>query len=199
MSPGGNTTAYVRAARAGDADAIGRVVERFTPWLLAQARFRLRGRLAALAGPEDLVQDTWLIALRRLPELRMRGERLTPVLVRFLAMTLRRRLRDLLERELTGQRTLARLAASASLHSTVTQACSQAGVHERAELVWRTMRSLSERDQALIVLRGLEGTSFVDIGLLLGIGADAAAAAWVRARDRLREQLDPVLHDDLAE
>lgn len=192
-----STTACVRAACTGDREAAGGMIERFTPWLLAQARLRLHGRLATLASPEDLVQDTWLVALRRLGDLRARDGRLTPVLVRFLATTLRRRLCELLERELRANPAPTALPTSSEHAATVTGACSAAATQERAELLWRTIHGLPERDQQLVVLRGLEGLPFPVIGSLLGIAADAAMSAWARTRTRLRDELDPVLRDDL--
>ena len=195
MTANESTTACVRAARHGDRLALGRMVERFTPWLLAQARLRLRGRLSALTSPEDLVQDTWLIALHRLPDLREREQRLTPVLVRFLATTLRRRLCDLLERELGREGVPA--APVSEFATSVGDSCRLASVRERADVLWDAIRSMSERDQLLIVLRGLEGVAFHEVGLLLGIDADAAMSAWARTRRRLRDRLEPLLRDDL--
>ena len=195
MSSGESTTAAIRAARAGDREALDSMVERFTPWLLAQARVRLRGRLSPLVSPEDLVQDTWVIALPRLPDLREREQRLTPVLVRFLATTLRLRLCDLLEREL--RRAAPPVALSPQLATSIAESFRQAAVRERAEVLWRTIRAMSARDQALVVLRGLEGVSFAEIGLLLGVAGEAAASAWARTRQRLRARLDPLLRDDL--
>jgi RNA polymerase sigma factor (sigma-70 family) len=190
-----STTACVRAARRGDRDALGRVIERFTPWLLAQARLRLHGRLSALISPEDLVQDTWLIALHRLPDLQEREQRLTPVLVRFLATTLRRRLCDLLERELG--RAGVGTAPVSELATSIGESCRLVSVRERADALWDVIRTMPSRDQSLIVLRGLEGVGFHEIGLLLGIDADAAMSAWARTRRRLRARLEPLLRDDL--
>ncbi|MBK8096165.1 MAG: hypothetical protein IPK26_03610 [Planctomycetes bacterium] len=192
------TTVMVQAARGGERGAVALVIERFTPWLLLQARYRLRGRLEALVAPEDLVQETWLIALPRLADLRPRDGRLTPVLVRFLATTLRNRLRQQLERHLTGRHAAtASVAEDRLLLGTVGTACSQAIVRERAELLWRELRQLSERDQAVLVLRGLEGAPFAVVASVLRIDEGAAAAAYRRACERLRERLDPLLRDDL--
>lgn len=192
------TTVMVQAARGGERGAVAMVIERFTPWLLLQARYRLRGRLAALIAAEELVQETWLIALPRLADLRPREGRLTPVLVRFLATTLRHRLRQQIERQLSGRRWATSLEPEDQrLLGTVGTACGQAIVRERGELLWRELRQLSERDQAVLVLRGLEGAPFAVVASLLHIDEGAAAAAYRRACERLRERLDPLLRDDL--
>ena len=193
------TTACVRAARDGDSTAVEALVARFTPWLLAQARYRLSGRLSALADPEDLVQDTWLIALPRLADLRPRAGRFTPVLVRFLSTVLKQRLQSLLERQLRRRPAHEPLLDQGLLASSVASGRMQAESRETAELVWAALRQLAERDQALIVLRGIEHAPFREIGLLLGMDANAAMVAWRRACERLRERLGPDLLGDLGD
>jgi len=195
-APAFETTACVRAARQGDAAAVEGLVARFTPWLLAQARFRLAGRLAAVAEPEDLVQDTWLIALPRLPTLRPRFGRVTPVLVRFLSTVLRRRLQALLEREL-ARRPHQPLADDLQLTASVVSGFAQAATSERAGILWAGLRQLGERDQALIILRGLEQNPFREIAELLGIASSAAIVGYHRACARLRQRLPAQLLLDL--
>lgn len=194
----GDTTGVVRAAQCGDREAAGRMVERFSPWLMAQARLRLRGPLASLCSPEDLVQDTWLVALSRLGDLRWRDGRLTPVLVRFLATTLRRRLRDAVESALRV-RSYERPSegVSSQFEATVTAGLAAASWRERAERLWAAIGTLPERDRHLVVLRGLEGLPFDAVGRLLGLPASAATSAWARTRQRLRTLLDEELADDL--
>ncbi len=198
MSAGGErTTALLRAARAGEADALEQLVIRLSPWLLAQARYRLRGGLAALAEPEDLVQETWLVVLPRLQDLVPRSGRLTPVLVRFLATTLRRRVRTLLERALAGRSGAAPLPPDAARFSETVDAASHAAeARERAARIEAVLAGLGERDRALLILRGLEGTPFAEIGALLGLEVAAATAAYRRACERLRAALP---HDLVAE
>ena len=56
------TTHFVRAAVAGDEQGIDALIERFTPFLLAQARYRLAGPAAGHCEPEDIVAnrlDPW--------------------------------------------------------------------------------------------------------------------------------------------
>jgi len=97
------TTRIVRGAREGDPLALGQMVERFTPWLLVQARYRLGGRLKHLCDPEDLVNDVWAVAFPRLRGLDARDGRYTPVLVRFLSTTLLHRLEDLIDKHLISR------------------------------------------------------------------------------------------------
>jgi RNA polymerase sigma-70 factor (ECF subfamily) len=200
MSGGDRTTALLRAARAGEPDALEQLIARLSPWLLAQARYRMRGSLATLADPEDMVQETWLVVLPRLQDLLPRAGRLTPVLVRFLATTLRRRVRTLLERALAGRVGGAPLPPDAAAFSeSVDHARQAAEARERAERVDTVLQGLGERDRALLILRGLEATPFAEIAALLGIEVPAATAAYRRACARLRAALPDDLVAELFE
>ena len=65
-SPADPTSLCIAGACAGDNSSRDRLVERFTPVLLAQARYRLCRPIRGIE-PEDLVQDCWAGAV---PELR---------------------------------------------------------------------------------------------------------------------------------
>jgi len=84
-NPVNDTTLHVRRAKGGDRDSLAWLADRFSPLLLAQARYRLRGRLARWVQPEDVVQDVWAVALPALPGLEASDGRETPVVLKFLA------------------------------------------------------------------------------------------------------------------
>ena len=82
------TTIHVRRAREGDLRSVAWLVEKFSPLLLANARYRLGPRLVTIYEPQDVVTDVWMVALPRLGSLSERDARFTPVLVKFLSTTL---------------------------------------------------------------------------------------------------------------
>ena len=96
--PDAVTTIHVQRAKHGDEASLDWVVRRFTPLLLAQARYRLGASLRTHYDPEDLVSEVWAIALPRLPDLTVRDGRATPVLVKFLATTLLFRVNSLMRK-----------------------------------------------------------------------------------------------------
>lgn len=194
-----DTTSIVRGARCGDPLALGQMVERFTPWLLVQARYRLRGRLKHLCDPEDLVNDVWAIAFPRLASLDPREGRFTPVLVRFLSTTLLRRLEDLIEKHLISRAEDARLGSVENLPASATGALASAQMREHHERLWRALESLPERDRDLVVLRGLEGHAVKEIATLLGMMPNTVTVAYARACARLRARLGPRLLGDFCE
>ena len=82
------TSLHVQRAIQGDDGSRSWIVEHFSPVLLLQARYRLRGRRISCCEPEDLFDEVWAVALARLPQPRPREDRWTPVFVKFLSTTL---------------------------------------------------------------------------------------------------------------
>lgn len=92
------TSLCIAGAVAGDAADRDRLIERFSPVLLAQARFRMQHVRGA--EPEDVVQETWVQALPKLRDLTPRDHRWTPVVLKFLTVILLRTVNDLMRRNL---------------------------------------------------------------------------------------------------
>ncbi|MBK8980001.1 MAG: sigma-70 family RNA polymerase sigma factor [Planctomycetes bacterium] len=186
------TTVLLDRARQGDRAGLDALVGRLTPWLLVQARVRLAGRLSQLVDPEDLVQDVWLRALPNLGALQARAGRRTPVLVRYLATTLIRRLRDLIARDLIARERGLDPArgVTEAMAASVAGAFQSAIVRERAALLWNAVARLDPRDRQLVVLRGIERSPMTEVAAILGLSPNAASLAWRRARQRLRALLE---------
>lgn len=178
------TTIAVRGAIAGDEDALTRLLERFTPALMASARQRLTGQLRQHVDPEDLVQEVWAIALPRLGDLEPRHERFTPVLLRFLASTMWRCHAGLLRRHLRG-RPRARLSDT-QLSARGTGVVSRAARDEATTRLLAGLDQLSEAERETVVLRGLEQVPNGEVGLLLGEEPNTIAKRYGRALDKLR-------------
>lgn len=187
-------------ARAVDGDATSRafLVERFSPVLMAQAEYRLRGELRASVEPADLVHDVWLVTLPRLPDLQARDGRWTPVVLRFLATTLMRKVQGLLRARIaapTDAATSGDLAALARDPGVVTQV-----LHgERAQAVRMAIDALPADQRELLVLRGVEQLSNGAIARKLGIPDYEATRRYQRALASLRAALPGSLFDELVE
>jgi len=184
------TTLHVQRARTGDGASLEWIVTRFTPLLLAQARYRLGPTLAAHADPEDVVQDVWATALPRLAGLGLRDGRATPVLLRFLCTTLLHRVNNLLRRAATAAASATPTGAGTSAVPADTPGPrTRAIAHEGARLVLAAIDELGERDRELVVLRGIEQNDVADVASALGLSPNATAQAYRRALARLRERL----------
>lgn len=187
------TSVHVQRAAAGDAASRTFLVERFTPLLLAQARYRLFGAAARHCEPEDLVQEVWAITLPRLPDLRHREGRWTPVLVKFLATTLLRCTNHVLRKHVVGRPTVNADAVDtlpAELSGVITRLCRR----DRIDAVQAAIEALPPEEREVLVLRGIEQHGNREIAAMLGIDDSVVTRRWQKALASLRAALpDSVL------
>ncbi len=180
------------------------VVERFTPLLRAQATIRLRGPAQGMCEADDLVQEVWAVALPRLESLRPRDERLSPVLIRFLATTLLNKVNNLMMRRLRRGEHLASHNARDSatpaverLPDSVTGALERAARDEAVEELHAALERLGERDREILVLRGIEQIDAGDVARKLGLKPSAVSMRYRRALERLAETLPGSIFEEL--
>lgn len=200
------TSLHVRRALRGDAGSLAWVVTRFSPLLLAQARYRLGARLRQLYEPHDLVNDVWLRALPRLAGIDARDGRITPVVLRFLSTTLLNRVSDLFDKHLRGKPLTTAVSADASDTGTLpalatesTAIVGRAVRSENGEALRRVLDELEPRDREVLVLRGIEQRDNREVAAQLGIDPDAASTRYRRALARVRERLPPALTADFGD
>jgi RNA polymerase sigma-70 factor (ECF subfamily) len=200
------TTIHVRRSREGDAVSLAWLVERFTPLLLVQARYRLGRHLASLYDAEDLVQESWVAVLPRLSDLRPRDGRFTPVLLSFLGTALLNRYGTLMQKHVQGKPLRSGPPGSggssgtnpvARLSADQTSVLSQAARGEVQARVLAELAGLPEKDREVLVLRSIEQVSLPTAALLLGLTENAVSARHRRALQRLRAALPGSIFDDL--
>lgn len=203
--PSDLTTLHVRRAVAGDRDSRSFLIEKFTPLLLVQARYRLIGAAARHCEPEDLVQETWAIALPRLQDLRAREDRLTPVLLKFLATTLLRCATQVLRRHvLRRPQAVAPPGDDASrtdpvaqlphdVSGVVTRLCRR----DRVDAVQAAIAALSREEQEVLVLRGIEQHGNGEVAQMLGLDDSSVTRRYQKALSALRAALPDSIVDEL--
>ena len=186
------TTLHVQRAVAGDDDSRTWIVERFTPLLLAQAGYRMRGDLGKVCEPADIVQEVWLRVLPRLTELTPE-ERFTPTLVAYLSraviMQINNHLRTMLRRR--GHGAQMPWGGEQGLERTddATGIVSRMARGERRDAVLAALDELSDLDREVIVLRGIEQRSNTETAQLLDAEPGTVAVRFHRSLRRLREKL----------
>jgi RNA polymerase sigma factor (sigma-70 family) len=200
------TTLHVRRACGGEEQSLAWVVERFTPLLRAQATVRLHGVADGLCDADDLVQEVWAVALPRLEDLNPRDERLSPVLIRFLATTLLNKVNNLMMRRLRRGEGLAsplvhdsRTPTLERFPDSVTGALERAARDEAVEELHAALERLGERDREILVLRGIEQLEAGEVARRLGLKPSAVSMRYRRALDRLAEMLPGSIFEELAE
>lgn len=202
MSSRDDTTRLVREAKAGDAAGLEALVERLSPLLLAQARFRMGSRLPGI-DPEEVVQEVWLRSLPRLPELGERGGRHTPTLVRFLATTLLHLVNELIRSEIRAQRrsghaTSDAMGVSKAPDDTI-GVVSRVLRSEREHALGQAIEALDARDRELVVLRGIEQHANQEVAELLGETPNAVSLRFNRLLAKLRSSLRGSVLDELGD
>jgi RNA polymerase sigma-70 factor (ECF subfamily) len=186
-------------ARAGDGPALGRLLELYRNYLTLLARAQIGRRLQGKVDASDLVQETFLAAHRDFGSCRATTEK---ELVSWLRQILAAKLTDLVRRYCGAKRRDVRLerqladeldesSRGLNLEAMARQSSpsAQASRREQAVLLADALESLPADYREVIVLRHLEGLSFLEVARRMDRSVDAVEKLWVRALLRLRRVL----------
>src|SRR5262245_5835901 len=189
----------IARARAGEAAALGRLLDQYRAYLTLLARLQLGGRLRGKADPADMIQEVFLEAARSFPQFRGRTE---AELVGWLRQVLASKLGELFRRYLGAQRRDVRREqdltaeldrSSRDLGALVAAPGSspsqQAARREQAVLLADALERLPEHYREVIVLHHMEGLSLPEVAGRMGRSAGAVEKLWARALARLRDML----------
>lgn len=194
-----DTTFLVRAAKAGDPNGLADLVGRLSPLLVTQARYRL-GAIRDV-DPEDVVQDVWLRVLDRLPELRERDGRHTPVLIRFLSTTILHRVQEILRERIRRRRGHTSAADSrdpiAGIADETVGVVSRALRNERKDQLWSVLDDLDADERELLVLRGIEQQENKSVAESLRQSPNAVSLRYNRLLGKLRARLEGSVFEEL--
>ncbi len=190
------TTQHVQGACAGASASVDWVVRRFSPLLLAQARYRLRGRMQAVVDPEDVVNDVWLAVLPKLDRIQPRAGRHTPVLLAFLGTTTLNMVNTLVMKHLRGK-PRAESSGLWVLPAATQGVVSRAVRAERQDAVSAAIDALDEADREVVVLAAIEQRPGAEVAQQLGITPGAMRVRLHRALQRLRAGLPGSVFDEL--
>jgi RNA polymerase sigma-70 factor, ECF subfamily len=205
--PDDDTTLHVRGAIQGERASVEWVVIHFTPFLLAQAHYRVDRHLRGLYDPEDLVQRTWTIALGRLETIQPRHDRYTPVLMSFLSSVLLQDYRNLLRKHINRRRELEADRESrdtpedqmAQIPATTSGVTTKAVSSERVAELWEAMQKLPEEDREVLILRGIEQSPFKAIAEELGVNIGTLRRRYHEALKKLKPLFPALMLEDLAD
>jgi RNA polymerase sigma-70 factor, ECF subfamily len=195
-APAEEAILWLPAARAGSAEAPGRLLEACHGYLLLIAERELDPALRCKGGASDLVQETFLDAQRGLDRFRGDSE------AELLAWLRRLLLNNLvsftrLYRE-TDKRQIGREVVRGPGDSScvgrsepaadVPSPSREVMAHEQAEATRQALERLPDDYRRVLLLRYQEGQSFEEIGRALGRTANAVRKLWLRAVERLRDE-----------
>jgi len=188
------------AARQGDADCLGALLELYRNYLHLLARTQIDLHLQGRASPSDAVQECFLHACANFGQFRGQSEKellawLRRILVNTLAGVVEKqrkaRKRDV-RREVSVDKLVRNLedssvAFEAALVSPSGSPSARAERRELAALVADQLAQLPANYREVIVLRNLEGLPFEEVARRMGRTAGAVRILWLRALDRLRK------------
>jgi RNA polymerase sigma-70 factor (ECF subfamily) len=187
------------AARAGDRNARGQLLELYRAYLTLLARLEIDRRLQGKADPADLVQETFLEAYRDFDQFRGSTEKeflswLRQVLLSNLSNLVRRYLgthgREVrLERALAEELDKSSRALDLGLIAPQSSPSQQAVRREQAVLLADALGQLPEAYREVIILRHLEGLTFPEVAGRMGRTVESIKKLWARALARLRGNL----------
>jgi RNA polymerase sigma-70 factor (ECF subfamily) len=183
-------------ARSGSGEALGQLLEACRVYLLVVARQELQMALQAKVDAADLVQDTFMEAMRDFADFHGDCEQ---QLLGWLRGILRHNVADLNRRFARGCRCLAQevplrtqlaaLLPSPSTASGRTTICEQVIAQEQRRAVIAALQRLSPCYRQVLQLRYDERCTFAEIGNRLQRSPEAARKLWERAIERLRHDL----------
>ena len=189
-------TDLLQKARSGSGEALGQLLEACRAYLLVVARQELRKPLQAKVDAADLVQDTFMEAMRDFAD--FHGD-CAQQLLGWLRGILLHNVADLSRRFTTGCRCLSQevplldrtadLVPSGKDRGEKRTICQQLIAQEQRHALDAALRRLPPSYRQVLQLRYDKCCSFAEIGNCLQRSPEAARKLWCRALERLRQDL----------
>jgi RNA polymerase sigma-70 factor (ECF subfamily) len=185
-------------ARAGDAQARGRLLEAYRNYLRVLARTQIDSGLRVRLAPSDLVQETLLEAHRDFAQFAGATEQ---ELMVWLRRVLVRNLADQVKRHKTGKRNWQRQESlealldrssekvERALAAGISTPSARAAAREQGALLADALARLPEDYREVIILRNLEHRRFDEVARTMRRSSGAVRMLWVRALEKLNLML----------
>ena len=199
MEPTDELQTLEASVSAGDHRAVEHIIGKYGSRLRRMIGARLDPRLARRVDPSDVVQETLIEAVRRLPRyLRDRPLPLYPWLRKVAA----ERLADLADRHVHAQRRSIQreiwsLGVSDESVVQLARHLADSGTspsrhvvrEESRERIRTALQRLADGDREILLMRFVEQLSTKDIAAVLGISPEAVGMRRLRALKRLSDEL----------
>jgi RNA polymerase sigma-70 factor (ECF subfamily) len=196
-TPAPDIARWLPAAKAGSSEALGQVLDACRGYLLLIAGQEIDPGLRAKGGASDLVQETLLEACRDFAQFQgITEHELFAWLRRLLLNNLSnftRRYRDTAKRRATAEVPLEGGAPDAPCSARLiddSTPSAQAVVQEQTKAILRALERLPAEYRQVILLRYEQELPFEEIGRVMGRSSNAVEKLWLRAVERLRQELE---------
>lgn len=188
------TDSLLNRVAAGDARALGELLDLHRPYLRRVIDLRMQTELRTRVDPSDVVQETQCIAAQRIADFLQRRPTTFRIWLRRKAL---QQLEDERRRHVVAQKRSVRREHRFSSHSSAVIAHAIVGDHpghafSRAELVSQIkalIEELSDADREMLELRHAEGLTNAEAAELLNLDSDTARKRYGRALRRLDQKV----------
>lgn len=204
--PSPDLNEMIARARNGDVVVLGRLLELYRNYLRVLADLEIGRRLRRKVDASDIVQETYLEAHRQFAQFRgtiepQLAEWLRTILAGALARTVRRyfgtQARDLrLEQEISSGLGQSSAALSAWAVDSMSTPSHQVVRGEQTMIVTDALSALPDDYRTVLLLRHMEGLTFVQIAEQMNRTVDSVEKLWVRGLARLKQVCEGVLNHD---
>jgi RNA polymerase sigma factor (sigma-70 family) len=180
--------ATVNLARVAGRDptALATLYERVAPAVFAWARLRLRPSLRHLVDPEDVMQEVWYRACKRLDSYDPDRTPFRGWIFRIADLVVMEAFRGLRGRPLPGDHEGGAPPPPDALSAKVTTVSRRVASDDSLRAVIARLQRLPQDEQRLLLYRGLEGAPHDEVARRLNITSDAARKKWERLREKLQ-------------
>jgi RNA polymerase sigma-70 factor (ECF subfamily) len=185
---------WIAAARAGNDQALGRLLEACQLYLMQVANGEMESRLQAKVGASDIVQETYLEAQRIFD--RFQGSSPTELRAWLRAILLNKLATAARQYRATAKRQMGR---EVPIDPTASQPIDPAGPaatassimarEERMQALMAALGRLPEDYRKIILWRQVENLAFEEMAKRLGRSLDAVRKLWWRALKSLQQEL----------
>ncbi len=192
----------VQAARQGDSDVLGALIEQYREYLTVIAKYDVERDLQAKMGASDFIQQTVLEAYQHFDQFRgQTPEEFKGWLRQILANEFSRARKLYFKaqrRQVSREHRLndSQIAQPAIPDKSNITPSTDALVREQSRALEDMMARLPEHYQQIIRLRDWEEQTFPEIGRQMNISQEAARKLWRRAIIKLEALLQPMMNPD---
>jgi len=188
------TLVLLKAIRGGNQDAWRKLYDRYHGYLHYVVTMRLVGSPQRGFEAEDVLQEAFLSAWKRIERFEYRGEgSFLAWLTRIVVNQLQNQRRSGGRREEGLETSAFRRATPPDGTATPSEALIKAEAQERLRLAFE---KLGEADQMILGLRLGQGLTWGDIGVIMETSRALAAQNFARAIDRMRRDTEDPRSDD---
>lgn len=191
----------MQRVRQGDAAALGPLLEHYRGYLLVLAQMQLNQRLQSKVDAHDVIQETFLEGYRDFHQFQGSSEEeLLAWLRRILATNLANTIRHFLGTKKRDVRLENELDAGLQQSSACLGSVLAAPGSTPSEKVMRqeesvrlagALQELPDHYREVVLLRNLQGLSFIETAQRMGRSVDSVEKLWARALVKLRRLMEP--------